>query len=150
MMLTRRPLWTLLPLLAGCGTEALFRRNTRVSSIAISVVEDANDNAPVALDLVYVAPRQPLPERIGALTASEWFEKRAQFLRDWPRDLDVRSWEVVPGQTLPETDLPSPEVRGEAFLFALYRAEGVHRARLAEGGRLMVRLLAEEMQVTES
>ncbi len=63
MMLTRRPLWILLPLLAGCGTDALFRRNTRVSSIAISVVEDANDNAPVALDLVYVAPRQPLPEQ---------------------------------------------------------------------------------------
>lgn len=146
---TRRTLLALPLLLGGCASSGLFGRDVTVRRIAISVAPGANENAPIALDLVYVSDRPPLATALAELTAAEWFERRAQFKRDWPRDLEVRSWEVVPGQILPEERLPSPEVSSEALFFALYQAPGVHRARLAEGGRVTVRLLADEMQVTE-
>jgi len=149
----RRQLLTVLPLspllLAGCGTSSLFGRRIAVRRIAIAVADEANENAPIALDLVHVSERPPLAGTIADLSAAQWFERRAQYERDWPRDLDIRSWEVVPGQILPEERLPSPAVSSEAFLFALYHAPGTHRARLAEGGRVSVRLDVGEMRVTE-
>ena len=149
MIIARRALLPLPLLLGGCGSSSLFARSVAVRRIAIAVAPGANDNTPIALDLVHVSDRPPLATALAGLTAAEWFERRGQFQRDWPRDLDVRSWEVVPGQILPEERLPSPAVSSEALLFALYAAPGVHRARVAEGGRLTVRLLAEEMQVVE-
>lgn len=147
MILPRRPLLALPLLAAGCSS--LFGPDVRVRRIAIAVAPEANGNAPIALDLVHVSDRPPLATALSELTGAEWFERRAQYRRDWPRDLDIRSWEVVPGQILPEERLPSPPVGAAALLFALYQTPGVHRARLAEGGRVTVQLLADEMQVTE-
>ncbi|MBK1662226.1 type VI secretion protein [Paracraurococcus ruber] len=157
MTLRRRPLLALplpamampaLALLPGCGT--MFARRVAVRRIAIAVAPGANDNTPIALDLVHVSDRPPLAGEIGALAAADWFERRSQYQRDWARDLEVRSWEVVPGQVLPEERLPAPRVSSDAFVFALYRRPGAHRTRLASGGRLLVRLGAEEMQVEEA
>lgn len=145
---TRRPLLALPIALGGCGS-GVFARRVAVRRVAIAVAPAANNNSPIALDLVHVSDRPPLAGALGGISAAEWFEKRAQYQRDWPRDLVVRSWEVVPGQVLPEERLPSPAVSHEALVFALYATPGVHRARLAQGGSLAIRLGEEEMEVTE-
>jgi type VI secretion system protein len=138
-----------LPLLLGGCAGPMFARSVAVRRVAIAVAPGANGNSPIALDLVHVSDRPPLAGALAGLSAAEWFEKRAQFQRDWPRDLEVRSWEVVPGQVLAAERLPAPAVSHEALVFALYATPGVHRARLAEGGNLSIRLAAEEMEVTE-
>jgi type VI secretion system protein len=145
---TRRTLLAMPLLLGGCSS--LFGPDVRVRRIAITVAPGANGNAPIALDLVHVSDRPPLATALGELTGAEWFERRAQFRRDWPRDLEIRSWEVVPGQILAEERLPSPAVGAAALLFALYQSPGTHRARLARGGQVTVQLQADEMQVEEA
>jgi len=149
MTLHRRAVLPLPFCLGGCGTLSMFGHHVAVRRIAIVVADEANENAPIALDLVHVSDRPPLAAALAELSAAQWFERRAQYRRDWPRDLDIRSWEVVPGQVLPEERLGAPAVSDDAFLFALYRAPGMHRARLAEGGRVIVRLEQDGMQVTE-
>ncbi|PXW97485.1 type VI secretion system protein [Sphaerotilus hippei] len=91
---------------------------------------DANQNSPVALDIVFVRDMATL-ERLGGLSAARWFATRTEQLSTDPDGLTVRSVELVPRQVLrlPEKELGSPRVAG-VLLFADYMTPGEHRARL--------------------
>jgi type VI secretion system protein len=93
---------------------------------------DANLNSAVALDLVFVRDVATL-EKLQALPAARWFATRADLQRSFPEALTVRSWELVPRQSvrLSERELGSPRVAG-VLLFADYRTPGDHRALLPE------------------
>jgi type VI secretion system protein len=80
-------------------------------------------------------------ERVGALSAAEWFAAREQVQRDFPTGIVVISYEVVPGQVLPTLALGDPEDDAHAsFVFARYFTPGVHRARLDRIEHAMVEL----------
>lgn len=117
-----------------------------LDTIELSASDRANDNSPVAVDLVMVH-EEPLVEQILALTAQEWFDQRDQLRVDHPRGLTVFSWEVVPGQTL------TAPVRGEqaawaGIVFTKYQTPGPHRLRVdpprASAAEQVVRLRLEE------
>src|ERR1044071_4483147 len=59
----------------------------------------ANNNNPVAVDLVLVKDKKLLGE-LMKMSASDWFEKRHQVELDYPKEteLDAGRWEWVPGQ----------------------------------------------------
>ena len=93
---------------------------------------DANLNSPVALDLVFVRDLATL-DKLQALPAARWFATRADLQRSFPGAFTVRSWELVPRQSvrLSEQELGSPRVAG-VLLFADYRTPGDHRALMPE------------------
>lgn len=123
--------------LAGCSvldaaSDTVFQHEV----IEIRSTEDANNTSPTAVDMVFVYD----PGVIGALqglTASDWFDRRRQFMLDFPDGIAVMSWEVVPNTAALIWEVPEEMLENEngddavtAFLFADYLAPGDHRARL--------------------
>jgi type VI secretion system protein len=136
-MIRRFPWWFFVLALAwtfsagGCGvaTRARSLLGGRVD-VRVALSETANRNHPVAADLVVV--RDPeLLERLLGMSAREWFRQRDQIQRDFlpGKDLDVWSWEWVPGQRVPEQEIPLAAGAEGGIVFADYRTPGAHRAR---------------------
>lgn len=99
-------------------------------SLTLVAAADANQNSPIALDLVFV--RDPaLLEVLLATPASKWFASRADTQRTYPEGLGLVSVELVPGQTLRLTDPALIRQPALAVLaFAAYPPPGEHRERL--------------------
>jgi type VI secretion system protein len=122
--------------------------------LQVSVAPDANQDRPIPVDLVFVWDKKTAG-KLEALTAKDWFDKKAQFRQEDPaeRSLAIREWEWVPGQAVPEIDM---SVRAAArrwlqaiFVFANYRTEGPHRFRLAAGSANLT-LLREDASVLKT
>jgi type VI secretion system protein len=118
-------------LLAGCG---LFVRTRSLLGgrvdVFVTLSETANGNHPVAVDLLIV--RNPeLLERLLGMGGREWFAERDQIRRDFlpGEDLDVWSWEWVPGQRVPDQEIPLAAGAKGGLVFAEYLSPGAHRAR---------------------
>lgn len=137
-------------LLPGCAAyDFLFATRVAVRQIEIRAAEGINENSPVALDLVHLSGNRTLIEEVAKMSAEDWFRRKAQLRRDFRDEVDVRSWEVVPGQLLPRSWLDRPQVNRAAFLFARYRAPGPHRYRLTENETdILVVLEASGFSVT--
>jgi len=126
-------------LVAGCGTvnkmmNLVGFKGTRLSwkQVVIAAADGANQNSPVAIDIVLVL-EEPALEKLAALPASRWFQTRADMLRTFPGSYSYKSWEVSPGQTLRlrGEEFGSPSVVG-VFVFADYLAPGDHRIRVEQ------------------
>ena len=97
--------------------------------VKVHVSPKANNNNPVAVDLVLVSDKKLLQE-LMKMSANEWFEKRRQVELDYPKEtqLDAGRWEWVPGQ---EVRLDQVKVKYEivgGVVFANYFTAGPHRA----------------------
>ena len=143
-------------LLSGCSaydyTYNLFFSNlVSTSKISISVVDRANDNSPIAFDLVFISNRVPLEETLSKMSATDWFAQREQMLRDYKDDMAVLHWEVVPGQVIATQPIarPSTKLRYAAFLFAAYKAPGAHRYRVTDEDPLVIIADLRDFTVTK-
>jgi type VI secretion system protein len=136
----------LMPLLVGgCSFfdysyDLLFATLVPTSKISISVVDRANDNSPIAFDLVFISTRAPLEETLSKLSATDWFAQREQMLRDYKDDMAVLHWEVVPGQIIATQPIARPpsRLRHGAFLYAAYKTPGAHRYRVTDEDPLVI------------
>ncbi len=111
----------------GARTMALFGGEL---NIQVQIDTNANKNQPFAVDLLIVNDDELLKE-LMKLPAADWFAKRDQFKRDYPRKTGFESWEWewTPGQRVDDQVLPI-RVKAEAgLIFARYHTEGDHRAR---------------------
>lgn len=128
-------------LAAGCASSAV---TLDLGEVSVQAAPDANDGSAVAVDVV-LATRPGLVEQVAKLTATEWFRRRTQILRDNPDGLRVLSWELVPGQSA------SRAVTGQVldgYVFAAYGSAGDHRARLTvAGGQARILLQATDFVV---
>lgn len=131
--------------LSACGGGG----QVDVKTVELRVVDRANNNAPVPVDLVLVS-NEALVDQILALTAADWFRTRDQILRDNPRTITVYGWELVPGQTVPRKDLSRPDNLWAAVVFANYDTEGAHRLRVDTHTDLTLRLGEEDVDFVVS
>ena len=122
----------LLAQLAACGS--LFPKGTRVdwSELTLSAASNANQNSPVAVDVVMVLDEAMLA-RVTELTAAKWFGARADLQKTFPQSLSYLSWELVPGQTIrvPAGAIGSPRVAA-VLVFANYTTPGANRVRVED------------------
>lgn len=105
-------------MMAGCGGGVL-RANLIVEA-------GANSNSPVMLSAVLVHSAKMLG-KLQEMTAAQWFAKREQLLRDFPKELEETYWELVPGQQVPPVEQPVRKGAAQGILFAKYRTPGAHR-----------------------
>lgn len=115
--------------------------------VSFEVTPQANQNAPIALDLVVIYDDK-LVAQVLKLPAKEWFDKRAQLKLDHPAVLYTWQWELVPGQLVPFFTLPADSKRAKAVvIFANYQTPGTHRVRLDPFEGIIVRMLENEFVV---
>jgi type VI secretion system protein len=147
-----------LVLIFACGVYALVLptacvpKAIRPSSklvLKVNVTPQANNNNPVALDLVLVKNKKLLKE-LMKISASEWFEKRNQYRLDYPKEigLNAGSWEWVPGQVVSIDPKPFKEKYAGGLVFANYFTPGTHRALVDPSKPIVITLGAEEIVVT--
>lgn len=130
----------------GARTMALFGGDLNVQ---VTISEEANKNQPLMVDLVLVNDSELL-KKLMELPADEWFQKRDQFKRDYPKRTGFESWEWewTPGQKVPDLILPI-RVKAEAgLIFARYYTEGDHRARFDPLKNIFIEFNKESFQVT--
>lgn len=126
----------------ACGSSG----DVDVETIELRVDERANGNAPVPVDLVLVSD-EALVEQVLGMTAADWFSRRDQVRRDYPRTVQVHSWELVPGQTVPRQDIRRLDDLWAAVVFAHYDTDGPHRLRVDTYTDLTLRLGEEGFDI---
>jgi type VI secretion system protein len=99
--------------------------------LAVTVRPESNTNSPIAFDLVQVNDKD-LAKQLSQMTAADWFQKRGQIKRDFPKEssLKVEEWEWVPGQVVHEISVPLTHPPHMLLAFANYNSPGPHRAKL--------------------
>ncbi|MBV9773953.1 MAG: hypothetical protein JO040_08385 [Gemmatimonadetes bacterium] len=134
-------------LLAGALLLGGCRASVKTGYFAVQTSPEANDRSPVPVAVVVVYDAALL-KTVAALTAHDWFARRAQLTRDHPTGFQAVSWEFVPGQTVPlqPLRLRRKKARG-AFVFADYAAPGDHRVRVDPYRRVVIRLLDADVAV---
>lgn len=112
-----------------------------INNLNISSTVNTNQNMPIALDLVIVG-HPVLARKINTLTAEQFFKERRQLKQDHPKHLKVRSFELIPGQTIPTFSVPYPRKDvSAAFIFARFNNQFPNRWRLlpADTVRIFIR-----------
>lgn len=131
----------------GLGTWSGLVNEVKLDSVTFVTAPNANDNSPVAVDLVIAYDPMLLAEMIK-LPARQWFERREQFRRDYPETIQIESWELTPGQTLAGRPIDVRRQSTGAVVFANYRAPGEHRVRVGKEKALVITLLAKTFTAT--
>ena len=141
--------------LAGCGTQnqGLLRVGVRGQPrhdaklyMQVRISERANQNHPIALDLLVVYDDETLA-MVMAMTGKDWFARREQMKRDHQGKLDVWSWEWVPGQVVSLQAVPVSTQQGKGFIFTDYLGAGEHRYKIDPHQNITIRLLEKEVVV---
>jgi type VI secretion system protein len=133
-------------LLAACVPRAILPASKL--TVKVNISEQANNNNPVAVDLVLVQSKKLFKE-LMKISASEWFEKRNQYRLDYPKEigLNAGSWEWVPGQFVKLEPMPFKYKVAGGLVFANYLTPGAHRAVIDPGKTVVITLGAEDLVV---
>ena len=138
-------------LLSGCGVSQKAGRTVGLRNdprflVHVNVANGANNNNPVAMDLVLLLDKN-LVKEVAKLSAKDWFERRIQIQRDMPGKSEIVSWEWVPGQSAgPIAVAVNPATKG-AFVFASYLNPGDHRAAIDVRSPVVIQLQDERFSV---
>ncbi|AGR58614.1 TPA: T6SS protein Cts2N [Salmonella bongori] len=126
---------------SGCS---LWQNRVGLDSVVIDTAPLANDNAPIAVDIVAIADASLVPV-IQTLSASQWFNAKSQYLHDYPNGLHIWSLELVPDSHFVADENPLKGAQAQTLLlFARYRSEGEHRLRLDNMDSLHLRLMMDD------
>lgn len=116
--------------------------------IKVHVAPAANNNNPVAVDLVLVSDKKLLKE-LAKMSAKDWFENRHQVQLDYPKETDLAAgtWEWVPGQAVEIERLPVKVDIVGGLVFARYFSEGPHRAVINPRKDILITLGEDDLCV---
>lgn len=135
--------------LAACSTPSwLCWFPGGVKTITLVTGPDTNGGQAIAVDLVFVTQDLPAKE-IAKLNARDYYARRSQLLLDFPEAVQIRSWELAPGQLVKQADTHPPCNLAGSFIFAGYAAEGDHRAAVGNVSTLLVTLGANDLMMTQ-
>jgi len=145
---------TVMGVLVGCGVpKSVAKRAARTSRVSsgklflnVALSSTANQNSPVAVDVVLIKDKAFLKTAQG-LSANDWFVKKTQFLRQFSKAVEVKSWEWVPGQSVKTISFVVPVDTQGAMIFANYASPGPHSAPLPTGGKVTVFLDDDDFTV---
>lgn len=130
--------WLAFPVVVAAIAFAMSCASSTRLQLQVHVAPDVNDDRPIPVDVVFVWDKATAA-KLDALSAKDWFDRKTALRRDDPneRNFTIRDWEWVPGQEVPDIDL---SVRATSrrwlkaiYVFANYRTEGPHRARVSPG-----------------
>jgi type VI secretion system protein len=139
--------------LSSCGSieTAYHYSRTKMGAdidVHVDISENANQNTPVAVDIVVIR-NEKLLDLLKNMPAAEWFRKRDQIKRDYLEDegVSIGSWEWVPGQLVPLIELPWDFRAVGAVVFANYLSAGAHRVSVDPFKGVTIRLHENDFSV---
>jgi len=137
-------------MLSGCSAVMKPVRSvshtTGEINLYVTVDPALNNNSPVAVDVVVVNNKGILKE-LSSFTAQAWFEKRKTLLRMHPSEIQVSSWEWVPGQEVAPLKVPRTGIADGVLLFANYTSAGDHSSVLPRNGTINIALGAKDFKI---
>ncbi len=142
--------------LSGCGGDIVTAIKSAVNMeptkvwlqrIYFEVDEKLNDDAPVTVDLVIIYDDNLLKE-LAKLTAAQYFQKKEQIRRDAGNNIDIYTYEIVPGQNLGPQNIKPSQLTGKGILvFARYAAPGDHRQAIGPDREVTLQMGVKDFQV---
>jgi len=145
-----------LVLLVGCSIPKTVAkkvaRTAHVSSgqlsLQVAVSSGVNQNSPVAVDVLLITDKSFLKTAQG-LSANDWFLKKAQLQRQFPKGMEIKSWEWVPGQSVAPINFVVPVDAQGAMIFANYASAGPHSATLPMSGKVAIFLDDDDFTIND-
>jgi type VI secretion system protein len=135
--------------LTACATPSwLCYFPAGVKKVTIITSPDTNADRAIAVDLVFVTQDLPAQE-IGKLSAHQYFVRRRQLLLDFPQTMQIRSWELAPGQLVKNADASPPCNLVQTYVFAGYGSEGDHRATLSGASSVVLTLGPDDFTIQQ-
>ncbi len=142
-------------LLAGCtknpGEKKHFwQKNNNLESYRLFSVRNANNNTPVALDLVFVY-NSLITGELLKMNADEWYEAKPDFMLRFRNSIQVLSHEVVPLSKPDTVRLPSKHRKAiSIIMFAKYMTKkGNAPADITTFVRPLIRLDKDNYSIVE-
>jgi type VI secretion system protein len=135
--------------LVGSGDGPVFT----MDSVQLRAGPQANAFSATRVDMVFVYDPSIVPI-LQSVPASDWFDRKRQFLLDYPKGIQIMSWEIVPNSLLPVWAVPDDMLTNDsgddataAFVFADYASPGAHRARLESGAGIRIDLARDDFAI---
>ena len=120
-------------ILISCSWQGDFLNTTGAGRISIKVEidEKANQNSPIAFDLLVFTDKDLLNKVLG-FDSKKWFKEREQFKNDYLSGgiFYYQGWEFAPGQKVPDMQFPTYWKAIGAIIFVNYLTPGPHRYRV--------------------
>lgn len=119
--------------------------------VSISADKDMNLNRVVVVHLV-VPKTQGLYEEILKKDAQAYFSSVDDLLRDYPNDIEIFKWEIVPGMTKNDIEIKLKDFKGRGVIvFARYSGDftGVHRIVLPKKRAVKILLTRTKEQLAK-
>ena len=135
--------------LCACSTVKDFVMPSGVKldweSVSLSVAAGANNDYPLAIDVVLVTD-EALAQKLMGMTARDWFNARNGMRKAYPDAISIDSFELAPGESIKLSDKRWSGRRvAAALVFADYLVAGPHLARVdALRGRVQLDFGASE------
>ncbi len=140
--------------LGGCADGALMgaakmeKAKIWLEKVNFKVAKNVNGNSPIAVRLVIIYDDGVMGE-VSKMTADQFFEQESQLKKDHANDMDVVSWEVVPGQEMDSEAINPTKAYGKGgFVFARYGTPDVHRESLADEHVITIHLDEKDFYIS--
>ena len=142
--------------LAGCVAGGVLKAPLALAAAAtrhggqfqmqVAIAPHANQDSPIAVDLLFVT-NKALLKQLAGWNAATWFQNRREVIAAQRSTLTAFSWEWVPGQHPNIIRINfSGSVQG-AIVFADYYTPGPHRAVFDPHHPAQLTLLAHDLQL---
>ena len=119
---------------------------TNLRNLSLSASDDMNEGRVVAVHLV-AAKTQALYEEILKMDSLAYFSATKQLQADYPNDLEVFTWELVPGSSINDINIRLSDFRAQGLIiFARYddSIPGLHRLVLPKKRNVRILLKRTE------
>ena len=141
--------------LGGCsdgafqGAMKMEKAKIWLEKVNFKVAKNVNGNSPIAVRLV-IAYDDGVMGEVSKMTADQFFEQESQLKKDHANDMDVISWEVVPGQEMDSESISPTKAYGKGgFVFARYSTPDAHREALADEQVITIHLDEKDFYISK-
>lgn len=132
------------------GVSSLFSMESAkvwLQKVNFNVHKGVNDNSPLRLDLLIVK-NDALLQSLKGLTADQYFTERTQIQRDHPGQIQLYTWEILPGHRLQPMKINIEKVSSAGvIIFARYRSPGAHRHLISNEREITINLEQHDFNV---
>jgi len=141
--------------LASCGDGALQgaikmdQAKVWLEKVRFKVSPKVNQDSPITVHLIIIYDDGVMGQ-VSGMTAEQYFEGESQLRKDHANDIDIVTWEIVPGQEVDDETIAMTKAYGKgAFVFARYSTPEAHREGITDEQEITIHLDEKDFYITK-